>query len=349
VKIHGYDPEYNINLSGASGVISSNYSTTSLGSNTPLADSGGGSPGTGPQAAPWDHVHPASGSASFAFGSNSNDVSTANAGGASSSNSRSDHVHRGVRSLAKAGSSALFGDVTLTGGSNVTLTQTGQDISIASTGGSSGATIQYPGLKPGTPTYDFAGAALDGAFTARSNTGSFATTNCKTQGEDWGGSALDMQYSVQNGGLYVAHGNTDLDFHVGGIRKKGMSNAGGLALMIGIAALNSSGTGVGLVVYNDSHIYLATITTWNYTGNSDSWLNHGQGVDTGYDGDWWLRLTRVSGTWTAYASQSGRAWDETFATRADSITVDRLYFGVLFNTATSYSGRITADYFQVDV
>jgi hypothetical protein len=145
VKIHGYDPEYHLDLSGAGGVIASNYSRTSLGSNTPLADAGAGSVGSGPQAAPWDHVHPASGSSSFAFGSNSNDVSTANAGGASSSNSRADHVHRGLRSLAKAGSAALFGDVTLTGGTNVTLTQAGQDISIAASSSGGGLTQAYEG------------------------------------------------------------------------------------------------------------------------------------------------------------------------------------------------------------
>ena len=41
----------------------------------------------------------------------------------------------GVNTLSKAGSSRLKGDVTLTGGTNVTLTQSGQDISIASSGG----------------------------------------------------------------------------------------------------------------------------------------------------------------------------------------------------------------------
>lgn len=40
-----------------------------------------------------------------------------------------------VKSIAKAGSTLLKGDVTLTGGTNVTLTQSGQDISIASSGG----------------------------------------------------------------------------------------------------------------------------------------------------------------------------------------------------------------------
>mgnify|MGYP001617001066 CR=1 FL=1 len=44
-----------------------------------------------------------------------------------------DVVSRGVRALSKAGSAELRGAVTLTGGSNVTLTQSGQDISIAAT------------------------------------------------------------------------------------------------------------------------------------------------------------------------------------------------------------------------
>lgn len=37
----------------------------------------------------------------------------------------------GVTSFAKSGSTALTGAVTISGGSNVTLTQTGQDVSIA--------------------------------------------------------------------------------------------------------------------------------------------------------------------------------------------------------------------------
>jgi hypothetical protein len=217
----------------------------------------------------------------------------------------------------------------------------------ATPAGGGGVTVQYPGLKPGSPTYDFAGASLDVAFSAHSSQGSFATSNCKTQGEDWIGSALDMQFSGQMGALYVTHSNGDLDFSVGGIRSKGISTASATG-MFGIAALNSSGTGIGVTVYDDGNVYFAAVTTWNYASNSDSWSQHGLRT-VNSQGDWWLRLTRVSGTWTGYASQSGRAWDKTFSTRADSVTVDRLVFGLLFNTATAYSGRLTADYFQVDV
>lgn len=43
-----------------------------------------------------------------------------------------------VSSIKKTGSAALVGDVTLTGGANITLTQTGQDISIAASSGGGG-------------------------------------------------------------------------------------------------------------------------------------------------------------------------------------------------------------------
>lgn len=46
---------------------------------------------------------------------------------------------RDVSSISKSGSAKLKGDVTLSEGSNVTITQSGQDIEIASSGGASGA------------------------------------------------------------------------------------------------------------------------------------------------------------------------------------------------------------------
>ncbi len=62
---------------------------------------------------------------------------------------RRDHKHAmpatPVTTINKTGSTALTGAVTLTGGTNVTLTQSGQDISIAASGGSSGVTQSYIG------------------------------------------------------------------------------------------------------------------------------------------------------------------------------------------------------------
>lgn len=68
------------------------------------------------------------------------DVGTANSDGASANFARVDHVHRGVQSLAKSGSSELVGDVTLSAGAGVTLTQTGNDIQFGISAVGSGLT-----------------------------------------------------------------------------------------------------------------------------------------------------------------------------------------------------------------
>lgn len=216
----------------------------------------------------------------------------------------------------------------------------------APAGGGGGLTVQWPPLKPGTPTYDFAGASLDGAFSAYSTSGTFVTGDVLTQGaQNWPGSSCEMMMSGQMGGLSVAHSNTDLDFTVGGF---GVHGNPGSSIMIGIAALNSSGTGVGITAYSDTNCYLASITTYGYAANSDNWGGYGL-VSSDSNGDYWMRLKRVSGTWTGYVSRSGRAWDKTFSTRADSVTVSQLVFGILYLPSTAYNVRVWADYMQVDV
>lgn len=213
-------------------------------------------------------------------------------------------------------------------------------------GGAGGSTvIQYPALKPASPTDDFRLAALDGAWSVHSAGGSFVLADCITQGEAWGGSSLEMQFSGQMGTIYRTHGDTDLDFTVGGIRAV-LGPDGATGPMFGIAALDSAGTGIGVTVYNDNSAYLAAITTYGYVTNSDS-VGLGM-ISTGirqHNGIW-LRLKRVSGTWTGYASVSGRAWDKVFTTRADSVTVAQLHFGLLLDPANTYHGRLSADYFH---
>jgi hypothetical protein len=218
-------------------------------------------------------------------------------------------------------------------------------------GGGGSVTVQYPGLKPATPTYDFAGASLPGAFSAHSSQGSFGTGNCSVQGELWMGSALELHFSEQMGALYVTHADTDLDFSVGGVSAHGMGYAGLGGTAFGIAALNSSGTGVGLLADMSGSLYSSTITTWGADTLKTNWTNHGfsGGNRSVHVGDVWFRLTRVSGTWTYYASFSGRAWDKVYSTSADSVTVDRIAFGLFYDPTQTYSGRLVADYFQVDV
>ena len=65
-------------------------------------------------------------------------ITTANAAGSATTAARIDHTHKGVASFAINAGTSLYGDVTISAGSNITLTQVGNDISIASTGGGGG-------------------------------------------------------------------------------------------------------------------------------------------------------------------------------------------------------------------
>jgi hypothetical protein len=71
------------------------------------------------------------------------DVGSAASVGVATDSARADHVHRGVTSVSKNGSAQLYGNVTLSAGSGVALTQAGQDISIASTGGGGGGSLTF--------------------------------------------------------------------------------------------------------------------------------------------------------------------------------------------------------------
>lgn len=83
-----------------------------------------------------------------------NDVGSADSAGIALSSSHSDHVHKGLHSVAKSGSAQIFGDATLTAGTNITLTQAGQDISIAVSGGGGGVSL---GTNAGTDVSGSAG------------------------------------------------------------------------------------------------------------------------------------------------------------------------------------------------
>lgn len=66
-------------------------------------------------------------------------ITTANAAGSATTAARIDHTHKGVASFAINAGTSLYGDVTISAGSNITLTQVGNDIAIASTGGGGGS------------------------------------------------------------------------------------------------------------------------------------------------------------------------------------------------------------------
>ena len=66
-------------------------------------------------------------------------IGTSNSGGTSTSLARADHLHEGLHTIAASGQPQIRGDAILAAGSNVTLSQAGQTITIAAAGaGSSG-------------------------------------------------------------------------------------------------------------------------------------------------------------------------------------------------------------------
>jgi hypothetical protein len=203
-----------------------------------------------------------------------------------------------------------------------------------------GTTIQHPPLKPGTPTDDFAAASLDGAWSANSSQGSFATTDVITQAR--GGTHARLQFGNQNGRLYRTIGNVDLDVSVGGMR--GYGNIVAAQAMWGIAALNSVGTGVGMLVYNDNNIYLANITTYGYVSILQTIATKGHNLFGG--AEYWLRLVRSTNSWTGYASLNGKSWGTATSSSSVTITVDRIAVGLFYNGATSYDAALELDWYD---
>lgn len=72
-------------------------------------------------------------------------------------------------SVHKSGSAALFGDITLSQGTNVTLTQTGNDISIAASGGAGGSATEVEvDFGSGVPAYEASFTITDGSVSGSS-------------------------------------------------------------------------------------------------------------------------------------------------------------------------------------
>ncbi len=99
---------------------------------------------------------------------------------------RRDHKHAmpatPVTTINKTGSTALTGAVTLTGGTNVTLTQSGQDISIAASGGG------------GTQGTEIGYDQITGTVTVSSNTESSATTVITCAAHTFDGSPVMAEF-----------------------------------------------------------------------------------------------------------------------------------------------------------
>ncbi len=117
------------------------------------------SPGHNLYAAAYDHAHPI-----YAVPNWAADVTGVPgvAGTSSLYLALYDHAHRGVHSLYKSGSTPLFGDVTLTGSGYVTLTQSGNNIDIYSSGGGGSSDLAALPIDADAALSVGAGDAFDG-------------------------------------------------------------------------------------------------------------------------------------------------------------------------------------------
>jgi hypothetical protein len=208
-------------------------------------------------------------------------------------------------------------------------------------GGPAGTSIDA--LKPGSMTDDFGGAALGGSWVAHSSQGAFALADCLV-GVGPAASNLRMNFQEKMGALYVAHANTDFTMSCGLMAGLG-GVTGAAAAMYGIAGLDSAGTGVALVAYNDGNAYLANITTWNYVSVLQTFA--GSGHNNGGVSPYWLKLVRAANAWTGYVSQSGSAWGTVSGSSSVTITLDRLAIGMFYNTASPYRGAVEVDWVDI--
>lgn len=207
------------------------------------------------------------GGGSVSYGSNSTRVSSVPAAGASTLVSRADHVHDGLRSIAKAGSAALLGDVTLTGGTNITLTQSGQDISIAAAGGGSGADANHPNpldsyAIDGTYGDDFTGSSLGGLWTRRNFTSGAETYQVGPKGTYL---RVSMSGRSNGDGYYQSAAGLPDGTYAAKIFVWGNVNNN-----FGIAIYDSSGTGVALsgIYSSPAAVLLMSVTTYTSYGGT---------------------------------------------------------------------------------
>lgn len=134
------------------------------------------------------------------------DVASSASAGTSVDSARADHVHKGVHSVAKNGSSQLFGDVTFSQGSNVTITQVGNDLTIAATAPGAGAVVS-PGSYPVTLSASDDGKTLLIDTTAARTINAFAASaNFRITLKDKTGTAQEFPITFVRSGSQKIEG-----------------------------------------------------------------------------------------------------------------------------------------------
>ena len=163
----------------------------------------------------------------------------------------------GVKSIAKSGSSGIRGNVTLSEGTNITLTQSGQDISIAAAAGG-GSTPQFYYFQPFLNSALSTGVTGTGSLTdtgegTRLGTGTTANSYAKIEANVPAYPAYVFTGNSQiTGRLIVGVSGTDSQFYWG------------------VGHITESGTALTFTEYHYGfkRIRASSVTTWSAT-NAD--------------------------------------------------------------------------------
>lgn len=194
-------------------------------------------------------------------------------------------------------------------------------------------TADNPSLYPINATYgdEMDGATINAGWTKRN----IAETESLQAGSSLRGTptssdALRLTFDAQGDGIWRPAPSGDFEI-VCGIR-----NLSAYGLMLSLAVINSSGTGVGVSPYNDGNAYTWNISTYNYSSTGTSL----GAVAPAANAPYWLALKKVGTTYTARFSANGTTF--TSGTNITSaITVDRIGIGRIFTTGGSLTADIT--------
>lgn len=200
------------------------------------------------------------------------DVNTSGSVGTSALAARADHQHRGVTSVAKNGSAALFGAVTLSQGTGITLTQTGNDIAVAASSGS----IESVWVKDQQTAGVASGSFNSGSWTVR-------TLNVLTNPGGYAWASLASNKVTLSAGTYEVEGH-GVAYKVNQHKARWWNNTDGTTAVVGSAAYTDSGNGVATNSIISGRFTIASSKEFEFQHRcSASSATQGYGVASNYD------------------------------------------------------------------
>ena len=143
------------------------------------------------------------------------------------------------------------------------------------------------------------------------------------------GSAINVDLFANSAGAFFDAAGIATDFEIAFLVSGHSSNAG----MVGIALLNSSGTGISMSPYSDSNSYSWGIVTYAYNATGAS---GGVAYNDWQDGrPVWFAVRRLSGNFRLRYSEDGSSWTTLVAAASHSPTIDQIGWLRAFTAASA--------------